>query len=98
MSYVETEQNRVAVGSTSCYTPLNDCLPTRGSLAARQVQFSLRPCRNALSELLGKRDDDALRAADVTEPVHVLVLGDFAYELSAMGVQAHEDVLDVVDG
>ena len=27
--------------------------------------FSLRACGNAFSELLGKRDDDALRAADV---------------------------------
>src|SRR4030095_4512156 len=83
---------------TICCTPVNGCLPTRVSLAARRVQFSLRPCRNALSELLGKRDDDALRAADVTEPVPVLVLGDFAYELRAMGAQAREDVLDVVDG
>src|SRR5262249_37824082 len=73
-------------------------MPTRVALAARQVQFYLRPCGNALPELLGKRDDDALRAADVTEPVHVLVLGDFAYELSAMGTQVREDVLDVVDG
>src|SRR5919198_1016645 len=80
------------------YTPVNGCLPTRVSLATRQVQCYLRPCGNALSELLGKRDDDALRAADVAEPVHVLVLGDFAYELSAMGAQAREDVLDVVDG
>jgi hypothetical protein len=46
---------------------------------------------NALLELLGKRNDDALRAADVTEPVHVLILGYFAYELSAMGAQARED-------
>ena len=51
------------------------------------------PWGNALSELLGKRDDDALRAADVTEPVHVLILGYFAYELSAMGAQAREDIL-----
>src|SRR5262245_9486514 len=97
-SHVEAEQNRGAVGSNVCYTPVNGCLPTRVSLAARQVQFSLRPCRNASSELLGKRDDDALRAADVTEPVHVLVLGDFAYELRAMGAQAREDVLNVIDG
>ena len=51
-----------------------------------------------LLELLGKRNDDAFGAADVTEPVPVLILGDFAYELSAMGTQAREDVLDVVDG
>src|SRR5262249_17886186 len=29
---------------------------------------------------------------------HVLILGDFAYELGAMGAQAREDILDVVDG
>jgi hypothetical protein len=77
------------------YTPVNGCLPTRISLATRQVQCYLRPCGNALSELLGKRDDDALRAADVTEPVPVLVLGDFAYELSAMGAQAREETAAV---
>ena len=54
--------------------------------------------RNALSELLGQPDDDALRAADETEPVHVLVLGDVAYELSVIVAQARVDVLDVVDG
>src|SRR5262249_45901104 len=52
----------------------------------------------ALPELLGKRNDNALRAADVAEPVHVLKLSDFAYELSAMGAQAREDILNVVDG
>src|SRR5262245_25421057 len=56
------------------------------------------PYGNALPELLGKRNDDALRAADVTEPVQVLILSDFAYELSAMGAQAREDILYVVDG
>src|SRR6266542_1593704 len=53
---------------------------------------------HALPELLGESDDDALRAADETEPVHVLVLGHFADELSAMGALAREDVLDVVHG
>lgn len=33
-----------------------------------------------LPELFGKPDDDALRAADVTETVHVLILSDFADE------------------
>ena len=81
-----------------CYTSENGCSPTRVSRAARHVQCYLRPCRNASSELLGKRDDEALRAADVTEPVPILVLGDFAYELSAMGAQAREDVLNVING
>ena len=81
-----------------CFTPVNSCLPTLISLAVRQVQFYLRPCRYALSELLGKRDNDALRTANVAEPVHVFVLGDFAYELGTMCAQAREDVLDAVDG
>jgi hypothetical protein len=40
---------------TTCYTPVNGWLPTRVSLANR----------HALAELLGKRDNDALRPADV---------------------------------
>ena len=39
----------------TCYTPVNGWLPTRVSLATR----------HALAELLGKRDNDALRPADV---------------------------------
>ena len=55
--------------------------------------------RHALAELLGKRDNDALRATDETKPVQILVLGDFAHELGAMGgAQARDDVLDVFDG
>src|SRR5215831_20686468 len=79
-------------------TLMNGCTPTGSSPAARQVPFYLRPYGNALPELLGKRNDDALRAADVTEPIHVLILGDFTYVLSAIGAQAREDVLNVVDG
>jgi hypothetical protein len=56
------------------------------------------PMRYVLAELLGKRDDDVLRAADVTEPVHVLVLSNFADDLSAMGKQAREDVIEIVNG
>lgn len=56
------------------------------------------PGIHTLPELLGESDDDALRAADETEPVLVLVLGHFADELSAMGAQAREDVLDIVHG
>src|SRR5262249_44617806 len=66
--------------------------------SCREVPCYLRPYRNALPELLGKRNDDALWAADVTEPVHVFILGYFAYELSAMGAQAREHILNVVDG
>src|SRR5262249_53740234 len=58
--------------ATGIYTPMNGCIPTGRLPAARQVPFYLRSYGNALPELLGKRNDDALRAADVTEPVHVL--------------------------
>jgi hypothetical protein len=53
---------------------------------------------NASAELLGQRDDDALGAADVTEPIFVLVLRQLANELGAMGAKAGKDVLDVFDG
>jgi hypothetical protein len=49
-------------------------------------------------ELLGQRDDDAGGAADVAEPVDVLVLIQLADQLTAVGVQARHDVIDVVGG
>ena len=52
----------------------------------------------ASAELLGERDDDALGAADVTEPILVLVLRQLANEFGAMGAQAGKDVLDAFDG
>src|SRR5215208_5487329 len=51
-----------------------------------------------LAELLGQSDDDPLGAADETEPVAVLVLRQLAEEFGAVGAQAGDDVLDVVDG
>ncbi len=51
-----------------------------------------------LTELFGEPENDALRAADEAEAVFVFVLGDFAHEFSAMGAQALDDVLDVLDG
>src|SRR5512144_122940 len=62
---------------TICYTPVNGCLPTGVSLAARQVQSCLRPCRYALSELLGESDEKSFGAADVAEPIRVFVLDHF---------------------
>jgi hypothetical protein len=41
--------------------------PTRDSLAARRVVYYLHLSRYALSELLGKCDDDALRTANVAQ-------------------------------
>jgi hypothetical protein len=52
---------------------------------------------NASAELLGQRNDDALGAADVAEPIAVLVLLQLANQFGAMGVQAGKDVLDVFD-
>ena len=54
--------------------------------------------RGALSELLGNPDDDAIGAADVAEPVRVLVLHHFADQFGAVGAQARDDVVDVIDG
>ncbi len=53
---------------------------------------------NALAELLGKPNNDPLWAANVAEPVGVLVLHQFAEQFSAAGVQAREDVVEFFDG
>ena len=45
--------------------------------------------------MLGQCDDDALGAADVTEPIAVLVLRQLANEFGAVGVQVDKDVLNV---
>ena len=55
-----------------------------------------RPVRQPSAELLGQGDDDAVRVAEVTEPVAVPVLSQLADELGAMGVQAGEHILNVV--
>src|SRR5215204_1992282 len=52
----------------------------------------------ASAELLGQRDEDALRAPNVAEPILVLVLRHLANELGAMLLQAGNDVVDVVNG
>src|SRR5918995_2092924 len=66
----------------------------RGKLRA----LGERPFRQRSAELLGQCDDDALGAADVTEPILVLVLHHLADELGAVAKQAGKDVLEVVDG
>ncbi len=50
------------------------------------------------AELLGQRNDDALGAADVAEPIRVLVPRRLADEFEATSAQAANDVVDVVDG
>src|SRR5438034_10938335 len=52
----------------------------------------------ASAELLGQCDEDALGAADVTEPIAVLVLHHLADEFGAIGLQPGKDVLDVLYG
>ncbi len=47
---------------------------------------------------LGQLDDDPLRAADVAEPVPVLIALQLADELRATGSQAGDDGVDVFDG
>ena len=62
------------------------------------VVVGVVPALNASAELLGQLDDDALGAADVAQPVAVLVLHQLAHEFGIVGEQAGEDVLDVLDG
>src|SRR6188472_3207665 len=50
-----------------------------------------------LAELLGQRDDDSLGAADVADPVAVLVLRHPSHELRALGPHAGDGGVDVVD-
>src|SRR5206468_11453644 len=52
---------------------------------------------NASGEFLGQPNDNALGAADIGEPIRVLVLHHFADQFGAMGKQARDDVVDVID-
>src|ERR1051325_3047874 len=51
----------------------------------------------ASPELLGRSDDDALRATQEAEPVDVLVLRDLADEFGTVAAQAGHDIGHVVD-
>jgi len=51
--------------------------------ARRKASAVLRSCGNALAELLGEPDEKSFGAADVAEPIRVLVLNHFADELRA---------------
>src|SRR5262249_23483810 len=55
-----------------------------------------RPHR--LLDLVGQRDEDACGAAEVAEPVAVLVPHQLAEELGPVWPHAVDDVVDVVDG
>jgi len=51
-----------------------------------------------LLELLAQPDDDALGTADVGEPIRVFVLHHFADQFGAVGKQARDHIIDVIDG
>jgi hypothetical protein len=79
------------------------CRPPRLS-ASSAVARTERPGDTAgeaalgSAELFGERDDDAIGAAEVAEPIEILVLRHLADELDAVSPHAGNDVVDVVDG
>ena len=50
------------------------------------------------AEFLGESDEKPLRPADVAEPIRVLILDYFAYELRAALAEFFKRLVDVVDG
>ena len=54
--------------------------------------------RLASADLFGQGDDDARGAAEVAEPEDALILRHLAEEFGAVGAQAGDGVVDVVDG
>jgi hypothetical protein len=48
------------------------------------------------AEFLGQSDEKAFRPADVTEPIHVFILDNFAHELRAALAEPLERLVDVV--
>src|SRR5215210_3143622 len=80
-------------GSTS------NCWTSAGSATARSFSATGAPASRAKPSAnpLGQLDDDPLGAADVTEPVDVFVALQLADELRAVGSQARDRGVDVVD-
>src|ERR1700716_2360559 len=52
----------------------------------------------ALADLLGEPNENALRASDVAEPIHVFVLDDFVDELRAVLAEPGQGFIEVVHG
>ena len=50
------------------------------------------------ADLLGERNEDALRATDITEPIAVLVLHQLANQFGTVGAEPGNDIIDVLDG
>ncbi len=80
------ERHRFGKGS-ACGTRVRSLWLVGGRRRTGPVSRSARPA-----------DDDPLRAADVAEPVAVLIALQLADELRATGSQAGDDGVDVVDG
>ena len=80
---------REARGRAVGANEVNGCLPTHVSFAAEHVQSEQRPWYHALPELLGEPDEQSFGAADVAEPIRVLVLHHFANELRAALAEPH---------
>src|SRR5258705_329754 len=66
--------------------------------ACRKARALLRLYRNALPKLLGEPDEQSFGAADVAEPIRVLVLHHVANELRAARAEPGERRVDVVHG
>jgi hypothetical protein len=69
-----------------------------GELLPRDEPLRVGNGLDPLADLLRQLDDDSLRAADVAEPVAVLVALHLADEFSAAGSEAGNDGVDVLDG
>src|SRR5215510_12071807 len=68
-------------------------------LYARAARRRVVPsCRLASADLFGQGDDNARGTAEVAEPEDALVLRHLAEEFGAVGTQAGDGVVDVVDG
>ena len=57
----------------------------------------LSPRYRSSADLLGERDEDALRATDITEPIAV-VLHQLANQFGTLGAEPGNDIIDVLDG
>src|SRR6266511_3566526 len=73
------------------------CRPT-SRLPPSTSSSSSAHAYHALAELLGEPDEQSFGAADVAEPIRVLVLNHFANELRAALAEPGERLVDVVHG
>src|SRR5467141_3246131 len=76
--------------------PVND-LQSAARSGGTAPSCALSRSRLASADLFGQGDDDARGAAEVTEQEDALVLCHLAEEFGAVGAQAGDGVMDVVD-